>query len=131
MIDNTAAVLGRENRKESNQELRKIYCDALMEAAEKNPAVMAVEVDVMASMGTTAFAGRFPDRSINCGIQEANAIGVAAGFSIRCICPVPMERIGVRGSFGEVGTKEFLRERFGLTAAHIVNACSNVCRRRG
>jgi transketolase len=35
----------------------------------------------MNSMGMVPFQKRFPDRTFNCGIQEANMIGVAAGLS--------------------------------------------------
>lgn len=32
---------------------------------------------------------------------------------------VPMERVGVNDTFGEVGTQEYLMEKFGLTAENI------------
>ncbi len=34
--------------------------------------------------------------------------------------PVPMERVGVKDEFGEVGEQDYLMERFGLTAKYIV-----------
>lgn len=87
MIDNTKAVLPREARLEGAEELRAVYCRALMDLAEENEAVIAVEADVMHSMGTVPFARRFPRRSINCGIQEANAVGVAAAMSLEGYIP--------------------------------------------
>ncbi len=87
MIDNTNAVLPRALRIDSERELRAVYCDALIYEAEKNPSVIAIEADVMSSMGTAAFAERFPERSVNCGIQEANAVGVAAAMSIEGYIP--------------------------------------------
>lgn len=36
--------------------------------------------------------------------------------------PVPMEMVGVEDRFGQVGAESFLREEYGLTAAHIVEA---------
>ena len=33
---------------------------------------------------------------------------------------IPVERVGVEESFGEVGPEDYLRKRFGLTAEHIV-----------
>jgi transketolase len=62
-------------------EMRKVYCDTLIGLAENNPQVMALDADLMASVGTKSFAERFPKRNINCGIQEANMFGVAAGLS--------------------------------------------------
>jgi transketolase len=62
-------------------EMRKIYCETLIGLAEKNRQVMALDADLMSSSGTKPFAERFPERNINCGIQEANMFGVAAGLS--------------------------------------------------
>ncbi len=67
--------------------MRDAYCEALMAAAEDNPHIICIDADVMHSMGTVPFAAKFPDRSINCGIQEANAVGVAAGLSITGFTP--------------------------------------------
>lgn len=39
---------------------------------------------------------------------------------------VPMERIGVKESFGEVGPQDYLQKRFGLTASDIVEAVKRV-----
>lgn len=87
MIDNRHAVLSKELRTEGIQELRSAYCDALLEIAGKKEEVVAIEVDVMHSMGTVGFARRYPKRSINCGIQEANAVGVAAGLALEGYIP--------------------------------------------
>jgi transketolase len=62
-------------------EMRKVYCETLIGLAENNRQVMVLDADVMACVNTKAFAERFPERSINCGIQEANMYGVAAGLS--------------------------------------------------
>jgi transketolase len=62
-------------------EMRKVYCETLIGLAESNRPVMVLDADLMAGAGTKAFAARFPERSIDCGIQEANMYGVAAGLS--------------------------------------------------
>jgi transketolase len=62
-------------------EMRKVYGETLIGLAEKNQQVMALDADLMAAMGTKPFAERFAERHINCGIQEANMFGVAAGLS--------------------------------------------------
>ena len=67
--------------------MRDAYCETLMNLAQADENIVAVEADVMASMGTTAFARRFPERSINCGIQEANAVCVAASMSLEGYIP--------------------------------------------
>jgi transketolase len=68
-------------------EMREAYCDALITEAERDEHILAIEADVMRSLGTAPFKERFPDRSINCGIQEANCIGVAAGLSVTGFIP--------------------------------------------
>ena len=44
--------------------------------------------------------------------------------------PVPMEMVGVRDEFGEVGTEGYLKERFGLTAAVIAEKARAVLARK-
>ncbi len=77
----------RKERAIDSVAMRDAYCETLIALADQDPRILAVEADVMASMGTVAFAKRFPDRSINCGIQEANAVGVAAALSIMGFVP--------------------------------------------
>lgn len=67
--------------------MRDAYCEALIAVAEEDPRIMCIDADVMYSMGTVPFAQKFPDRSINCGIQEANAVGLSAGLSITGFIP--------------------------------------------
>jgi transketolase len=70
-----------------DREMRAAYCDALIAAAEANPRIVAVDVDVQYSMGTKRFYDRFPDRGINCGIMEAHAVSMCAGMSATGLIP--------------------------------------------
>jgi transketolase len=63
-------------------EMRKVYCETLIKLVESNRQVMALDADLMVGAGTKPFAARFPERNIDCGIQEANMYGVAAGLSV-------------------------------------------------
>jgi len=67
--------------------MRDAYCDALIALAESDSRILAIEADVAQSMGTARFAKQFPDRSINCGIQEANAVSMASGLAIKGFVP--------------------------------------------
>ncbi len=67
--------------------MRDAYCEALIAVAEEDPRVLCIDADVMYSMGTVPFARKFPDRAINCGIMEANAVGVSAGLSVTGLIP--------------------------------------------
>lgn len=54
---------------------------ALVELGEENKDVVVLDADLSASTKTAAFKKRFPSRFFNCGIAEANMVGVAAGLS--------------------------------------------------
>ena len=73
-------VLAKENIEEKVA-MRDAYCQTLMELAEKDPRIVALDADLMNSMGMVPFQKKFPTRTFNCGVQEANMIGVAAGLS--------------------------------------------------
>jgi transketolase len=64
-----------------NRQLRDIYVDLLMYYAEKYPELVIVEADLMKALKTTMFAEKYPERTVNVGVQEANMIGVAAGLA--------------------------------------------------
>lgn len=67
--------------KNDTVEMRTAYCEALMQLAETNKNIIVMDADLMGAMGTKPFAEKFPDQTVDCGIQEANMIGVAAGLS--------------------------------------------------
>ncbi len=49
-------------------------------------------------------------------------LGGAVAEAVSSRCPVPVFRVGIRDVFGEVGTPEWLSERYGIGARHIVEA---------
>ncbi len=67
--------------------MRAAYCDALIKEAKENGRIVVVDADVSHSVGTEPFYKEFPDRSINCGIMEAHAIGMSAGMSETGLIP--------------------------------------------
>ena len=67
--------------------MRAAYCDALIKEAKENDRIVVVDADVSHSVGTEPFYKEFPDRSINCGIMEAHAIGMSAGMSETGLIP--------------------------------------------
>ncbi len=62
-------------------EMRKTFADVMDEMAAKDDAVCYFDCDVINSIGMVGFGEKYPDRCVDCGIQEANMIGVAAGAS--------------------------------------------------
>jgi len=60
-----------------------------------------------------------------------NGLGSAVAEVIGENCPIPMERVGVKDEFGEVGSVDYLRERYNLRAEAIIEAAKRVIRRKG
>lgn len=62
-------------------EMRKVYADTLMELAEKDERIVLLEADLMKASGTVCFKDKYPERTFDMGVAEANMVGVAAGLS--------------------------------------------------
>lgn len=69
------------------KELRKEFCETLLSMAEQDKRVVVLDADLMNAAGTKPFREAFPDRTFDCGVQEADMIGVAAGLSSRGFIP--------------------------------------------
>jgi transketolase len=65
-----------------NKDTRSGFGDGIVEAARKNPNIVALTADLAGSLKLGGFMKEFPDRFIQCGIAEANMIGIAAGLTI-------------------------------------------------
>lgn len=61
--------------------MRDACCQTLMDMAEKNKDIVVLDSDLVNSSGLKPFFKFFPDRAIECGIAEANMVGIAAGLS--------------------------------------------------
>ncbi len=64
------------------KDTRSGFGDALTELGNKNKDIVALTADVTGSVKMGDFAKQHPERFFNVGIQEANMIGMAAGFTI-------------------------------------------------
>ena len=69
----------------------------LLEAGRADERVLALTADLKGSLKMDAFAAEFPERFIQCGIAEANMVGVAAGLAVT-------GKIPFIGSFAEFVT---------------------------
>jgi len=56
--------------------------------AAEDPDLIYLDADLMNCIGTAKWAAANPDRAINCGIAEANMIGVACGLSAAGFKPI-------------------------------------------
>ena len=63
-------------------EMRKIYANTLQECMQENPLVIELDADLMSCMTMDTVQKKLPNQVINCGIMEANVVGMAAGLAI-------------------------------------------------
>ena len=59
----------------------------LVLAGRENPKVLALTADLKPSVKMGDFAKEFPDRFVECGIAEANMVGVASGLALAGYVP--------------------------------------------
>ena len=60
---------------------RESYGAALAELGEKYKNLVVLDADLAKATKTEVFLKKFPERFYECGISEANMMGVAAGLS--------------------------------------------------
>ncbi len=64
------------------KDTRSGFGDGILEAARENPNIIALTADLAGSLKLNGFIKEFPERFIQCGIAEANMMGIAAGLTI-------------------------------------------------
>ncbi|WP_173132388.1 1-deoxy-D-xylulose-5-phosphate synthase [Kibdelosporangium persicum] len=65
-----------------------VFGDELVRIAEKRGDVVAITAAMQDPTGLSAFARRFPDRAVDVGIAEQNAVTAAAGMAMAGLRPV-------------------------------------------
>jgi transketolase len=69
------------NMSEKKIATRDSYGAALVELAQEHEDIVVLDADLAAATKTGMFKKAFPERFIDCGIAEANMIGIAAGLA--------------------------------------------------
>ena len=72
----------KEIQSSGNKDTRSGFGDGIVEAARKNSNIVALTADLAGSLKLNQFMKEFPDRFFQCGIAEANMMGIAAGLTI-------------------------------------------------
>lgn len=80
-----------------NKDTRSGFGAGLFEAGKNDKNVVALTADLKGSLKMNDFAKAFPERFIQCGIAEANMIGVSAGLALT-------GKVPFAGSFAEFVT---------------------------
>ncbi|MFU1795766.1 transketolase family protein [Paenibacillus azoreducens] len=109
-------------------EMREAYAGTLIEIAQKNSEVIALEADLMSAISTNKFKAACPDQFVNCGIMEANMVGVAAGLSLTGKIPYlhtfasfatrrAFDQLFISGAYAKLNIK-ILGSDAGVTSEH-------------
>src|SRR2546423_12352990 len=64
------------------KDTRSGFGDGIVKAARKNSNVVALTADLAGSLKLNQFIKEFPELFIQCGIAEANMMGISAGLTI-------------------------------------------------
>jgi len=95
---------------EEAKEMRTVFAEVMEELVQQDDRVVYLDADIINSIGMTDFWKAHPDRTVNCGIQEANMIGAAAGMSATGLVPFVH-------SFGRFATRRVMDHVF-ISAAY-------------
>ena len=66
----------------AKKDTRSGFGAGMLELGRTNPNVVALCADLAGSLKLDAFIKEFPERYVQCGVAEANMIGIAAGMTI-------------------------------------------------
>ena len=64
------------------KDTRSGFGDGIVEAGRKNSNVVALTADLAGSLKLNQFIKEFPERFVQCGIGEANMMGISAGLTV-------------------------------------------------
>lgn len=85
--------------------LRNVFGDELVRLGKKNKKIIVVSCDLKSATKTSGFFKKFPERSFEIGIAEANGLGIATGFSLKGFVPIISSFASfITGKFLEIRT---------------------------
>lgn len=113
-----------------------MVAEALKAAQELK--VQGIQAEVINIHTIKPIDGKAIEKSINktgCAVtcENHNTVGglyAAVSEAVAATTPVPIEAVGIKDVFGEVGFMPYLRDKFGLNAADIVVACKKSIARK-
>ena len=62
--------------KNEELEMRQVFAKVMDDLASEDERVVYLDADIINSIKMVEFSKKYPERTVNCGIQEANMIGV-------------------------------------------------------
>lgn len=121
-------ILSKEVGNKDKKAMRDVYCESLIDLAKENKNIVALDADLINAIGVKNFQKEFPDRMIDCGVQEANMIGVACGMSVQGKIPFAhtfgpfatrrvADQVFISGTYNKANVK-IIGSDPGITAAY-------------
>ena len=80
------SAIANDWRAKAANQTRLAFGQALLELGAREPRTVVVSVDTQDLLGIRTYIERFPERFIELGIAEQNAIGVASGLATTGLC---------------------------------------------
>ena len=110
---------------EKVREQRAVFYDTLNDLMNANDKIVVLEADLGGASGSTRVKKAHPDRYVQCGIMEANMIGMAAGMSMRGF--VPFAHSFAPFASRRVGDQIFLAGAYSHNTINIYASDPGVC----
>ncbi len=80
-------ILAKNRAEIKDPEMRAVYASTLERMIQDGKKIVALDADLMRAIGTYGLLNKYPDHFFDCGIAEANMVGVAAGLSTEGFVP--------------------------------------------
>lgn len=105
-------------------EASQMFCQTMEEMFAEDNSVVYLDADLMASMKIQGLWKKYPDRVFNCGIQESNMVGVAAGLYLAGFKPYihSFSPFASRRVFDQV----FLSVGYAKKSVHIIGSDAGI-----
>lgn len=68
--------------------IKEVSGNTVIKLCEERPEVFYLDADLMSCIGTVAWGKAHPETAVDCGIAEANLVGVAAGMAAEGFKPI-------------------------------------------
>ena len=106
-------------------DLKTVYVNCLLKLGQQYPNLVVLDADLASSTGTGLFGKKYPDRFFDCGIQEADMAGVAAGLSVGGMLPIIHSFAAFTGR--RMTDQVFLSCAYAKANVRIVGADPGIC----
>lgn len=108
---------GEVKANNANPAYTKVFSEAIIKEAEKNPKIHAITAAMAPGTGLDAFEKHFPERFHDVGIAEGHAVGMAAGMAFGGLTPV----VAIYSTFLQRAYDQIMGD-VALQGAHVVFA---------